>query len=78
MAANKKPLISIIEEIKTDIRNCQINVNLLTTEIVCIRKLVEEILKNQNKVLLANSEIEKFNKSLEKTEPIRSGWWYSD
>tara|TARA_R110001632_G_C11286540_1_gene412429 strand:- start:746 stop:967 length:222 start_codon:yes stop_codon:yes gene_type:complete len=69
-----KPVISFIQEIKSDIRNMKIDNKKITNELTCIRKLVELLLENQNKVIKSNSEIEKYNRSI---EPIKSGWFFT-
>ena len=69
-----KPVISFIQEIKSDIRNMKIDNKKITNELTCIRKLVELLLENQNRVIKSNSEIEKYNRSI---EPIKSGWFFT-
>tara|TARA_R110000744_G_scaffold61446_1_gene126867 strand:+ start:197 stop:418 length:222 start_codon:yes stop_codon:yes gene_type:complete len=69
-----KPVISFIQEIKSDIRNMKIDNKKITNELTCIRKLVELLLENQNRVIKSNSEIEKYNRSI---EPLKSGWFFT-
>lgn len=72
MSVNKSSAASIIQEIKCDIRIIQIDNKKITNELTCIRKLVENIILNQNKILLSNIEIKKM-----KTEPIKVGWLFT-
>jgi|TARA_R110000803_G_scaffold126923_3_gene194466 hypothetical protein len=67
MSVNK-PIFTVIQEIKCDLRILQIDNKKLTNELTCIRKLVEELILNQNKILHANDV---------KIEPIKSGWFFS-
>ena len=70
MSVNK-PIFTLIQEIKCDLRILQIDNKKLTNELTCIRKLVEELISNQNKILHAKDE---------KTQSelyISKGWFFS-